>query len=558
MPRKLAAVLTALQTDPRLIPPTDWLLGQVEAKAYQEFRVGSPFLDRLIAHEAIHPHNALHTFGGINSVLTRTSARLYTPESSIPQLIHTIPPTALFHWTSALVPSRPCSPTSRQSHLKSLTDSVTCWWLTPARTCHTRSGWGAFAIHAAKRHGVHVTGITVSPPQVERARWARRGGGRRRPRRLPPRRLPRPRRRVLRRRRLDRDGRARRRRADGRVRAAAARRAAPGRARCCCTGSPTCSRRTRGRARSPRATCSPTARRSRSRACCSGSSARASRRTTSRASATTTPRRCATGRASLDDNVDDADPARGRRARARAGGCTCARPATASRPASRRSIRSARRDRRGRRPRSPRRGGRERASRGVGAQRWRGRSRPAGLRPLGGQAVPGARRRCAPGCRSASASAPTISPIAAPRTAAATPTSCACASCCARRAARRPTSGAGRPSRATRRRRRAPRRRRRPEPVRHNCSGKHAFAIALAVAEGWPVAGYYGAGHPVQVAMCRGVAEATGVEAGELAQAIDGCGMQTFVACRWRGSRTPSDGSPAAVSGRRARGWRRR
>jgi cyclopropane-fatty-acyl-phospholipid synthase len=32
------------------------------------------------------------------------------------------------------------------------------------------SGWGAFAIHAAKRHGVHVTGITVSPPQVEVAR----------------------------------------------------------------------------------------------------------------------------------------------------------------------------------------------------------------------------------------------------------------------------------------------------------------------------------------------------------------------------------------------------
>ena len=59
----------------------------------------------------------------------------------------------------------------------------------------------------------------------------------------------------------------------------------------------TCSRRTRARAPSPRATSSPTARRSRSRGCCSGSSAPASRRTTSRASATTTPRRCAGGRA---------------------------------------------------------------------------------------------------------------------------------------------------------------------------------------------------------------------------------------------------------------------
>ena len=40
--------------------------------------------------------------------------------------------------------------------------------------------------------------------------------------------------------------------------------------------------------------------------------------------------------------------------------------------------------------------------------------------------------------------------------------------------------------------------------MRHNCSGKHAFAIALAVAEGWPVEGYFDAGHPVQEAMGAG------------------------------------------------------
>jgi cyclopropane-fatty-acyl-phospholipid synthase len=28
-------------------------------------------------------------------------------------------------------------------------------------------GWGSFALHAAQRHGVHVTGITLSPPQAE-------------------------------------------------------------------------------------------------------------------------------------------------------------------------------------------------------------------------------------------------------------------------------------------------------------------------------------------------------------------------------------------------------
>ncbi|HWI22318.1 MAG TPA: cyclopropane-fatty-acyl-phospholipid synthase family protein [Baekduia sp.] len=31
-------------------------------------------------------------------------------------------------------------------------------------------GWGSFAVHAAKHHGAKVTGITVSPPQAERAR----------------------------------------------------------------------------------------------------------------------------------------------------------------------------------------------------------------------------------------------------------------------------------------------------------------------------------------------------------------------------------------------------
>jgi cyclopropane-fatty-acyl-phospholipid synthase len=31
-------------------------------------------------------------------------------------------------------------------------------------------GWGSFAIHAAQRHGVHVTGITLSQPQAETAR----------------------------------------------------------------------------------------------------------------------------------------------------------------------------------------------------------------------------------------------------------------------------------------------------------------------------------------------------------------------------------------------------
>ena len=68
----------------------------------------------------------------------------------------------------------------------------------------------------------------------------------------------------------------------------------------------------------------------------------------------------------------------------------------------------------------------------------------------------------------------------------------------------------------------------RPAPVHHNCSGKHAFGLALAVASGWPVEGYIDKGHPLQDAMESGMAEATRVAPGELTRATDGCGMRTF------------------------------
>jgi cyclopropane-fatty-acyl-phospholipid synthase len=38
-------------------------------------------------------------------------------------------------------------------------------------------GWGSFALHAAREHGVHVTGITLSEPQAELARERAREAG---------------------------------------------------------------------------------------------------------------------------------------------------------------------------------------------------------------------------------------------------------------------------------------------------------------------------------------------------------------------------------------------
>jgi L-asparaginase II len=65
-----------------------------------------------------------------------------------------------------------------------------------------------------------------------------------------------------------------------------------------------------------------------------------------------------------------------------------------------------------------------------------------------------------------------------------------------------------------------------PEPIHHNCSGKHALGLALCVVEGWPLEGYLEAGHPLQRAMAASVAD--GLAADAPAIGLDGCGMPTF------------------------------
>jgi len=64
--------------------------------------------------------------------------------------------------------------------------------------------------------------------------------------------------------------------------------------------------------------------------------------------------------------------------------------------------------------------------------------------------------------------------------------------------------------------------------ARHNCSGKHAAMLLRAKRHGWPLPGYRLAGHPVQEEAALVVAEATGLEAGDIATAVDGCGVVTF------------------------------
>jgi L-asparaginase II len=67
-----------------------------------------------------------------------------------------------------------------------------------------------------------------------------------------------------------------------------------------------------------------------------------------------------------------------------------------------------------------------------------------------------------------------------------------------------------------------------PQPIFHNCSGKHAGMIAVCRANGWPVEGYRRPDHPLQLALLEEVASAAEVEPGEVATGLDGCGVVCF------------------------------
>jgi hypothetical protein len=101
----LTAALTVLRLDPAAVPLTQWLLEQVNAPSYQEFRVGSPFLIQLAGREAASPSTIpFHTFGGTNSILSRTVTWVFTPESAVPQLVATDPLRVAYHWSTRSAP----------------------------------------------------------------------------------------------------------------------------------------------------------------------------------------------------------------------------------------------------------------------------------------------------------------------------------------------------------------------------------------------------------------------------------------------------------------------
>ena len=97
-----------------------------------------------------------------------------------------------------------------------------------------------------------------------------------------------------------------------------------------------------------------------------------------------------------------------------------------------------------------------------------------------------------------------------------------------------------------------------PEPVYHNCSGKHAGMIAVCLERGWRVEGYRQAGHPLQQALHEEVAAAAELDRDEVETAIDGCGVVCFALPLERAARAFSrfeglDGGGQIAAAMRAR-----
>lgn len=67
-----------------------------------------------------------------------------------------------------------------------------------------------------------------------------------------------------------------------------------------------------------------------------------------------------------------------------------------------------------------------------------------------------------------------------------------------------------------------------PSKIVHNCSGKHALALARCVHRGWATRSYLEAGHPIQKGMHAAVAAAVDRPPQTVPFGGDGCGMLAF------------------------------
>lgn len=94
-----------------------------------------------------------------------------------------------------------------------------------------------------------------------------------------------------------------------------------------------------------------------------------------------------------------------------------------------------------------------------------------------------------------------------------------------------------------------------PGRIHNNCSGKHAGMIACCVRYQWVTNGYHKPSHPLQQRVRSTLERWTRVNADEVAQAVDGCGLPTFAlaldavaeGCARFAAAAAADGAPATI-----------
>ena len=67
-----------------------------------------------------------------------------------------------------------------------------------------------------------------------------------------------------------------------------------------------------------------------------------------------------------------------------------------------------------------------------------------------------------------------------------------------------------------------------PGRIHNNCSGKHAGMLAHCVQQQWVTNGYHRASHPMQQRIVSTLARWMRIDAADMSQGIDGCGLPTF------------------------------
>ena len=68
----------------------------------------------------------------------------------------------------------------------------------------------------------------------------------------------------------------------------------------------------------------------------------------------------------------------------------------------------------------------------------------------------------------------------------------------------------------------------RPGKIHNNCSGKHAGMLACCMCQHWVSNGYHKPNHPLQQRVRSTLERWMGVQADEVSEAVDGCGLPTF------------------------------